>query len=39
MTDLLSMLNVIIKCSKYSRKISATMLGIGDPIANTLNGS
>jgi len=38
MTHLLSVLNVIIKCAKFNRKISATKLDIGDPIVNTLNG-
>jgi len=37
-TDLLSMLNVINKRSKYSRKMSATKLHMCDPIANLLNG-
>jgi len=32
MTDLLSMICVVTKCSKYSRKIPTTVLHIGDPL-------
>jgi len=38
MTYLLSMLRMITECSKWRNKISATKLGVGDPIANPLNG-
>ena len=36
MTDLFSMLGVITKCLKYIRKIYATKLVFGVPIANAL---
>jgi hypothetical protein len=37
-TDLLSMLTVITKFLKYSRKIYAAVFDIGDPIVNPFNG-